>query len=149
MTNKNGVSPASAWRSLYEDGKEVELPNGLTARLRSVSVGYLIQAGKMPDGLTAVALGSANIDVNKVGETADQELSQQLAKVDEYYKVLCQEAFVYPKVVDEAQADDEISFSWLSESDKIFVQRLVDTPLVEWSNFRPKHNRSVESVRQD
>ena len=148
-TKNNAVSPASAWRNLHAQGKEVEFPNGLTARLRSVSVGYLVKAGKMPDGLTAVALGAADIDANDIGSTQEEKLVETLSKLDDYCRILCEESFVYPKIVDEPKQDDEISYDVLSEADKQFVAELMNTPLVKWRNFREKYAPSLESVRQD
>lgn len=148
-TKQNSVSPASAWRNLHEQGKEVEFPNGLTARLRSVSIGYLLKAGKMPEGLTAVALGAADIEADELGTVGEEKLIDTLTKLDEYHRIVCEEAFIYPKIVESPSKDDEITFDVLTEADIHFVIELMNTPLVKWRNFRDKYAPSLESVRQD
>lgn len=122
------------------EGIEVTLPSGLTARLRPVNLDDLIYAGQIPDALTSMVnkMLNQNIATTQDKPTADfaDNPLETARDVLQYYAVICKSVFVYPRVVDDPQGDDEISFLDVLPEDREFVVTWAEEPQSRLSNFR-------------
>lgn len=150
MTKALTVTPASEWKRERNEGIAVELPSGKVVRLRSVSMQFMLRMRRLPDQLTNEALaaigalptdGKPKMSVNPADAAFDA-----VAALDKYHEALCRDAFVYPRIVDDPQKDDEISWEWVADSDKHFVDELLQIPMAEWQRFRQEPVHDVEPI---
>lgn len=133
------------WRKAREQGITTDLPSGNKADLRPVEVDFFVLAGKVPDLLAPL--------VNKIisGDTYKIELppADQLEKHKEWVQFLrdlCTYAFVNPKVVEDPQADDEISFEDIAFVDKWHVFTKFAQPSWRMAAFRQKQAELVAAL---
>lgn len=144
MDNKP-LTPASHWRKNYEDGIEVEMPDGAIVRMRpTIDTTYLIATGLIPDGLTAIALEGLNFDSKD--KNAVKSLSENVKRLNELYKIVCTETWIHPRIVDNPQTDDEISFAWVTKEQKEVTWNLINRPISEWRVFLSQLAASLELV---
>jgi hypothetical protein len=144
MDNRN-LTPASHWKQRYDEGIEVEMPDGSIVRMRpTVDTTYLIATGKIPDGLTAIALEGLNFDSKD--KNALKDLGENIKRLNDLYQIVCIETWIHPRIVDNPQKDDEISFKSLTKEEKEFTWNLINRPVSEWKRFLHQWNASLELV---
>lgn len=151
MTNNGHITPTSgkSWREHREHGVLIELPSSTPdephiAALRSVDMGMVLELGRLPDSLTslvakAIVTGEQNLNLR------DQENSAELLL--ELANAICRVSFVNPRIVENPQADDEISLLDVSLEDRMFVLRLFQKPARILESFRVQPQSDVEPVR--
>ncbi len=159
MPNSNGangsgpqVTSGVEWRALREQGVLIQLPSGFYARLRPVSIEQMIAGGEIPDLLTPLVTkmfldGADSVDletflVQKGPDKALAEIGQMTRLMD----AICVAAFVQPRIVDNPQADDEISIDDLDITDKSAVFHRVQQPTAVLRRFRLEQTADVEAV---
>jgi len=139
-TKQPMVTSATEWRKAREQGEITELPSGKVAALRPLSLLGLVKRGSIPDPLsqlvTEMIAGEEKVVVNL-------ELFQSFG---ELLDLICIVAFVNPKIVDNPQADDEISVEDLDFDDQLFVFNLVQSEVNLTKPFRPEPPGDVETL---
>ncbi len=161
MTDTNGtngnhvdspVTPASEFRRGREQGETVTIPStGRVVRMRVVKPSHLLRLGKIPETLTELVIrilygqltAAQYREFFSVGERAEHALD-----LTESLRVVCTAALLEPRIVDAAQADDEIHIDDLEDGEQRFV---FDLALIEASaltRFRRQQETDVEPVAQ-
>ena len=147
MTNQ--VTAGREWRQAREEGYIQHLPSGKVVRLRPVSPDQLIVLGNVPDRLTPLVL-------RMVYEGSDAELMDAFTEPNttaaearesiELFNVVCRLAFVAPRIIENPQADDEISIDDVSLADRGFVFRLATGPAELLRTFRWQATEAVDDL---
>jgi hypothetical protein len=130
MTKLRPTSGAT-WRQPRTEGYTKELPSGAVARLRPVTPDQLIISGDVPDILTPLVVqmlyrGTNGSELTQL-VSAQESLSQAKATIT-LCNAVCRAAFVEPRIVDDPQADDEISINDVAIIDRYFVFQLASQP---------------------
>lgn len=150
-TNGNGnveVTPAAEFRRMREEGVPQTLLSGRKVRLRTVTPDRLLRSGKVPDILTPLVTKMlfedvANEELNAF--IAPRQQQAQNLEMIESLNIVCQAGMLYPRIVDDPQAEDEISIDDLSLADRGWVFKLVFQPAEVLSRFRLESLGDVEA----
>lgn len=133
------------WRKARTEGKLIWLMSQKAVRVRPIEVDYFLRVGHIPDFLAPV--------VNELitGGQAESELLplEELEKKKEWFTFLddlCCYAFVSPRVVDNPEADDEISLDDIAYVDKYFIYVLFSRPARLLRQFRQPQTQPVAHV---
>jgi len=134
------TTSGSEWRKAREEGVEVELPSGRTAKLRPISLQWLLKAGRIPDGLTAIVsqMISGKLEITNVVDTAKEIIS-----LNELMVTAC---MVEPKVVPTPTTDEEIGLEDLTDEEVDFIVAWAAKPAQTMDTFRKRQVKSVETV---
>lgn len=137
------LTQASEWRRPRQEGYVITLPSGFKARLRPVALDMLILSGKLPDLLTPIAAKSlwTETDTAAIGDQA--ELAKGFA---ELINIVVPAAMMYPLVVDDPQAENEIGLEDIDFSDKTAIFQLVTQPAEVLRRFCDQQTAGVESL---
>lgn len=150
---QNGHTPETPttgveWRKPREQGYLQVLPSGNRAMLRPITPAALMAImGEIPDHLTPIVqemifggIRNAQIDalIQAMTPTAARDSLSKAAQGVEFANTLCKIAFVEPKVVDQPQADNEISPDDIELADRYFVLTIAMQPLEVLRSFRFK-----------
>lgn len=140
--NQRKVTSASLWRRKREQGEIIELPSGLVARLRAVSLDVMVSQGDIPDLLTPLAAQTLWRDISMDDIAEDAALAQGYTDL---INQVVPAAFVEPKVAPagEEPGDDEIALSDISWQDKTHIFQLVLLPTEAIERFREKQEADV------
>jgi len=127
-------SPTSGrqWRKNREEGWLEVLPSGNVVRLKSISLLDFMERGEISDPLSASV---ADMLGGKSKDVADFENFKQFAGLAAF---VCKKAFMSPKIVDDPQADDEISILDVDFGDQRYVFNEVQKEIVMLAPFRPE-----------
>lgn len=141
-------TPASEWRRPREQGYTVILRTGKVVTLRPVALDRLLAAGKVPNLLLPVVTA---ILWSQVG-VHDRMTPEEIAAEEDKYRLelinlVVPAALVYPRLVDNPQADDEIGIDDLPFGDKLAIYTLAKLPAEVLGNFCEKQDRDVEPVQ--
>ncbi len=134
------------WRKAREEGLPTVFPSGMEANIRPVEVDFFLLAGKVPDILAPL--------VNQIiGGDRDYKIalppSEQIEKHSEWVQFLrdlCTYAFIKPKVVDDPQGDDEISFEDIAFVDKYALFVKFANPAQRIKRFRQDQVEPVAAL---
>ena len=139
------VSSAREWRRLRKEGVVVQLPSGLVARLRPVSIIDLWKSGNVPDGLTPMI---GDLLVNGTVSAEKSEMTAELVgTVGQLYDIICRAAFIEPAIVDSPRDDaDEIALEDVSQRDREFTLAWVSQPTTELRRFPDEEITDMEPV---
>jgi len=145
MSDLNGLSvtPASEWRKDAE-GVVTRLPSGRVARIRDVDLDLVVQLGRVPDALTPMV-----IDIFKKGENLNLPEIATLKDLQDrqaFRDAVVRCAFVEPRIVDNAIADDEIPLAAVSTADRWFVLGQLLRPVNDLETFRDEQAPDVAVV---
>lgn len=135
---------AAAWRKLTEEGEVIQLPGGLVARIRTVSIETMILNGEIPDLLTPIAIGMLfkETTFDEIGD--DANLSQDW--IDLVHKIV-PAAMVEPRIaLDGIPTDDLLTLEEMGWDDKMAVFHLAVSSVDALATFRKIQEEDVESV---
>lgn len=143
------VTPATEIRSMREQGVPQTLLSGIKVRMRTVTPDKLLRSGRVPDILTPLVSkmlfeSVANEELDKFIEPREQ-VKENLEMIDSL-NVVCEAALLYPRIVAEPVADDEIMAEDLSLADRGWVFKLAFQEAHILRRFRLETTRDVESV---
>lgn len=160
MAKQNGQTPAPLEptpatvfrkeREAAEQGIPLELPaTGRVVLVRTVTPEQLLRFGKIPDILTSLVLkmiydGVKDEDVKTF--LLERPSAEETMQMVETLRIVCTAALVYPRIVDDPQADDEIHITDLSLDERGWIFRLVFHPAEILTNFRLEPLGDVEPV---
>jgi hypothetical protein len=139
-----GATPASEWRKARQEGVPVELPGGRVVVIRPVNMSTFLRLGTIPDTLTPLV---EKFVVNGGGSDALNTLTtdEALHLVD-IYDAFAMTCLLYPRMVDDPKADDEIGRDDMSDQEKQFLFSLMGLPSAALANFRPQQTSAVDGV---
>lgn len=140
--NGQQPTPAAQWRKPREEGVNITLLSGNTATIRPVALDVLVSSGKLPDLLTPIAAQTLwrERDPQDIADAADT--AKQYADL---INAVIPAAFLYPKVVEEPEADDEIALDDIEFGDKVQVFNLATAGALTLRKFRERQVANVES----
>lgn len=139
------ATTGKAWRKAREEGYLITLPSGNVARLRPVALDVLITSGQLPDVLTLMA--ASHLWSDQEYEPGDIAKQSEMAKdYADLINAVIPAAMLSPRVVDEPDADDEITLDDIEFADKIAVFNLSTAGATALRGFRDKQARDVEIV---
>lgn len=123
----------------------MQFPSGNTAMIRPIQADFFLRVGRIPDALaplmnTIISGGSYELDIPPL-----EELEKKRGWID-FLNQLVTYAFVTPKVVENPQADDEISVDDLSYLDKFFVYQHFTLPAAKLRTFREEQAEPVVTM---
>lgn len=129
------------WRKPREEGIEIAFPSGNVARLRPISVTFLLRLNTIPQFATSMVM---DMLANKgVPITTAEDVQKFYAVAESAARAM----FISPRIVDEPSDDDEIAPRDLTEEDLEFLwQFLVGRPLAEMRSFPDKPESAVGLV---
>ena len=129
---KSTLTPTSGreWRKRREEGWLETLPSGNVVRLKSISLLDFIERGDIPDPLSAAV---AEMLSGKSKDIADFDNFKQFAGLAAF---VCLKAFVSPRIIDDPQADDEITILDIDFADQRHVFNVVQKEIVMLAPFR-------------
>lgn len=141
MTKKQLQSTrAQIWARQHNEDREgitIKLEGELTVTLRRISRKYLLRHGKIPDTLTHFALNRLPRITTTSNTLTPQATVDDLQRLDEYYKSICENVMVSPTLGDVADLDnDVITWDMVSEGHKTAIVELIEQPIEEWIRFR-------------
>lgn len=140
---ENTITPASHWRKPYSEGVPVALPTGTVVRLRPCYVSHLLRENFVPDALLAMVAQERS---KSPRSRTQEDERQELLSAAEFSRKVCKLMFVYPRIVDNPSADDEISIDMLDDAEINFVAGLFNRPVEVLRSFRPQPTADVASV---
>lgn len=130
-------------RRTREEGLEITLPSGLSARIRAVGVDTFLMSGHIPDSLTPIIAEAVNTGIAQLPELDTVQATRDYLQL---LDALAKTAFVSPKVVDRPQADNEISPEDIDVGDKMWVLGFLGRPADALKSFRQEQTANVAGV---
>lgn len=138
---------------MREQGEIITIPKtGRVVQLRAVKPAALLRLGKIPDPLSELVIRIL------YGQLTDEEYErffnlpermEQALDMAESLRVVCTAALVYPRIVDEPQADDEIQIDDLDDAEQRYLFELAFLEASDLTSFRERQTRRLESVAED
>jgi len=158
------ATSGAQWRGVRTQGVPIELPSGNIAHLRPVPPEKLAQEGEILDILTPLVARMLFAGADATAETIAQTLGMvaateegatpetlklaagDLAQIERVCDLVCKAAFVTPLIVDDPQAEDEISLEDLDLADKVHVFTLALRGAAALQHFRYEPKATMEPV---
>lgn len=129
-------------RKRREEGFVVDLSTGCTVKVRPVAIDRLILAGQIPDYLTALAAKQLWGKITRE-ELTDLELAKQYADL---VNLIVPLAVASPRIVENPQADDEISIDDLDFRERTTIYTLAVGPVELLRRFRDRQTPNVAAL---
>jgi len=154
------ASSAADWKK-QAAGELVDLPSGLTMRVKRIGIQTLMKTGIMPNSLMAIVQSSLDKGKGRPGmdEAAVMELIADEKKVkeigdfmDKMVIAVAMEPIIHPlpKVVDgvEANRDDNLVYvDEVAEEDKMFLFQVVTGGTTDVESFRAELGTTMDDIR--
>lgn len=149
MSDQLAVTQGKAMREMREQGIVLAFPSGNYYRVRNPTAAGLLRRGNLPNVLLTFVMDAFYNGGTQ--EKVDQFLSAQekeenvLALMDSF-RVICEEMFLDPRVVDNPKADNEVTMMDVPLVDQVWAFQLTFVPAEELYPFRPQPQPDVVSV---
>lgn len=148
--SKSKVTPLAQWRQAGQ-GVEIELPSGNVAKVRTVSFGFLIRHGRIPNTLTTIVSEALNGNAEKLNRLLGGEATslEDYAAFSQLLDNYCLDAFIEPRLFDGPENDtppDMVHVNWIDPVDKSWVMQFIEQPVTALRSFRSKQNDHVEPL---
>lgn len=144
------ATQGKAMRQMREHGITLQFPSGNHYRVRVPGAAGLLKRGNLPNALVnyCVDLLYSGDPEGKKYEAfnAPSDKEERAQEILASYEAVCKEMFLEPRVVDEPQADDEISIDDLSLQDRNWAFWLAFLEVDALKAFRPQQAADVERV---
>lgn len=146
---KKLVASGKAMRAMRERGIELLFPSGNYYRVRNPTASGLLKRGHLPNVLLTFVMdafynGGSRAKVDTFLTAKEKE--EDVLALMESFKVICQEMFMEPHVVDDPQADDEVSIQDIPLEDQLWAFNLTFVPAEELYPFRQQQELDVVSI---
>lgn len=144
QTDSSKPTSGAEWRRMQRAEYTITLPSGNVATIRPLLLDRLIAQEQIPDVLTPWAARAlwAVSDVQSIAEQV--ETARGFADLVGW---VVKAAMVDPKVVDDPQADDEISLDDIHFRDKFKVFDLATEPAAWLKSFRDQQTQRLEALQ--
>lgn len=132
-----------------EQGVLLQIQSGRRVLMRNVTPDALLKLGKIPDILTPLVLKMVYEGVETEEITAfwaPRERVDETLEMLESLRVVCTAALIYPRIVDNPQAEDEIAIEDLSLAERGSIFHLALQPAELLQRFRVQPQTDVEPV---
>lgn len=145
-----GVKTGAELRAMREHGVWQTLLSGTVVRMRTVTPDRLLRGGRVPDILSPLVTKMmyervATAELDEFMSRREQE-AESLAVI-ESINLVCEAALLYPRIVAEPVADDEICAEDLSLGDRGWIFKLAFQPAEFLKRFRNQPHGDVGSVQ--
>lgn len=143
------VTQGKAMREMREQGVVLAFPSGNYYRVRNPTAAGLLRRGNLPNILLTFVIdafynGASQEKVDKF--LSAQEKEENVLALMESFAVICQEMLMEPRVVENAQADDEVTMMDIPLVDQLWAFNLTFVPAEELYPFRAQPNADVGSL---
>lgn len=138
------ATPANVWRRARERGFPFKLPSGRIARLCPAPLDRIMQSGEVPNLLLPIVSSVLWAQVGVQAELNEVELEAAERKyMLELCALIVPLALVYPRVVDNPAAEDEIHIDDLDFGDKQAIYTVAKLPAEVLGKFCLQQNVDV------
>lgn len=140
------ITSGESWRIARTT--EITFPSGNTAVCRTVGTDLFIKLGRVPDWATSYVLDAIEqtggvFDIRKLPER--KTLEDEKNWID-FINAVTETCFVNPKIVDNPQADDEISVDDVEYGDKVYLAAFLGRPIQSLATFLKEQADRVAAV---
>lgn len=147
------IKPTSgrAMREMREAGMVLPFPSGNYYRVRSVGAPRLLRRGKLPNVLLSFVTDAIwnGMDEEKLDKFRTLQEREELGlEFLDSLRIVCEEMFMEPRIVENPQADDEISIEDLAIIDQWVAFERAFGLVREYLPFRPEPATDVAVVAQ-
>lgn len=146
------VTSGKAMRAARENGVVLPFPSGNNYRVRPPTTAALLRRGDLPNVLISflVDVFYHSVTLQKVEDyiTANQQREGALDLMRSF-KVVCQEMFMEPKIVDEPQGENEAAIDDVPTEDQLFAFRAAFVGVDALRPFRDQSQPDVASMAGD
>lgn len=158
MAKGNGnLLPTSGrqWRKPREEGFLVQLPSGNVCRLRPLSPDLMLSMGEIPDLLTPLVekmlfegadIGEVTQALDKAIDPAEQFDAGNLLRLIRFIDAFCVRALIAPRIVENPQAEDEISIYDLGLQDRFAIYQYCIQPAEVLYSFHLVAQSALEPI---
>lgn len=150
------VTSAANWPKERMEGILIELPSGVVARIRPVTMELFARQGKIPDSLTralievtdaATPIQDKRYEYEQRPGESRQEWEVNVARESiEFGDEIIYAAFVEPKVVSGEPGEGEISILQIDPADRKYIISFYNKGVEQLKSFRTEQSTNVESV---
>lgn len=126
------------------------LPSGNSARIRPVALDVLLRQGEIPDLLTpfVAQMVYSGVDTSELDKLLSPEkLTEQSTEMLKLIDAVVTAAFLEPRIVENPQADDEISIADVELADRGTVFSLAVLPANDLRRFLARQKTDMEPVQ--
>jgi len=134
------VTSGKEWRGEREEGRLKRLPSGKVVQLGKIRLRDLMTQGELPNPLMPHVIKMMG------GKKWEAESEADVQFLFDLLDFVCIKGFVEPKIVEEPEADDEISVRDVDFEDQLFVFDYVQSEIRFLTPFRPKRGADVAAV---
>jgi hypothetical protein len=144
------VTQGKAMRAMREQGIILTFPSGNNYRVRVPGAAGLLKRGNLPNILITYATEmwyEGDSDGKRYENfIAANDKSERALETIASFKVVCQEMFMDPRIVDDPQGDDEITIDDLSPQDQTWAFWLAFIDAKALGTFRSQQAPDVVGV---
>lgn len=136
-------------RKAREEGFSLLFPSGNRYRVRFPTAASLLKRGDLPNPLLKFVTDAYYSGVTQVkfdAFMAAQEQAEAALEMDASSKVICQAMFLEPKVVDNPEADDEVTIDDIPPEDQNWAFQLAFMRAQLLAPFRDEQAIAVASI---
>ncbi len=135
-----------AMRAMREQGVILLFPSGNHYRVRTLGAANLLRRGNLPNPLLAFAIDALynGITEEKIDNFLTlREKEEQALEFLESLRVICEEMFMEPRIVEKPQADDEVAIKDVEPIDQGWAFKLAFAPAEALRPFRLESQTDV------
>lgn len=149
MSDELAVTQGKAMREMREVGVVLPFPSGNNYRVRLVGAARLLRRGSLPNVLLSFAIDAIYNGVSVEKLDAFLTLQDKEENVLEFMKslrIICEEMFMDPLVVENPTADNEVFIDDIAPIDQGWAFKLAFAPAEALRPFRAEPEPDVVSV---
>lgn len=149
LSNELRPTSGKAMRAMREQGVVLLFPSGNYYRVRTLGAANLLRLGNLPNPLLAFAIDALynGITEEKVDNfLALREKEEMALEFLESLRVICEAMFMEPRIVENPQADDEVTIEDVEPIDQGWAFKLAFAPAQALRPFRLEPQADVVSV---
>jgi hypothetical protein len=154
------ASSATEWKKKAA-GELIDLPSGLTMRVRKIGIQALMKTGIMPNSLMGIVQSSLDKGKGRPGmdEAAVMELigdEKKVREIGEFMDKMVIAVAMEPKIhpmpavvdgVEAARDDDLVYVDEVAEEDKMFLFQVVTGGTTDVESFREELGSTMDDIR--
>lgn len=153
MSDSNELKPTTGAerRAGREKGAVLIFPSGEKYRVRRVTAQQLLRRGKLPNVLLgflidAIYNGMTQEKIDNFFALRDKE--ESVLEWLDSLKIVCQEMWMEPRIVDDPKSDDEMTIDDVDLLDQAAAFEVVFKPAKQVLPFRPQQEAAVGGMAE-